>query len=179
MKLASICIILIFDVMVALSVANMVQAVGVTATVTVGSLPGGVAYDPGKNEIFVVDSGDNTISVISDSNNSVVGTIPIGDDPGGVAYDSAMGEIFVTNTGDNTVSVISDSNNTVVATIPVGEMPSCAGAITYDSLREEMFVIQFNAQVATIPSSVSIISDRNNTVVATIPVGKDSDGLSL
>ena len=61
--------------------------------------------------------GTNTVSVISDSNNSVVATVNVGDGPSGVAYDSAKGEVFVTNYGDNTVSVIDDSTNAVVATI--------------------------------------------------------------
>jgi DNA-binding beta-propeller fold protein YncE len=38
----------------------------VVATITVGSGPLGVAYDGGKGEIFVANSGSNTVSVISD-----------------------------------------------------------------------------------------------------------------
>ena len=34
-------------------------------TITVGSGPVGVAYDPHLNEIFVTNSGSNTVSVVS------------------------------------------------------------------------------------------------------------------
>lgn len=117
-----------------MSAVNAVYALGVTATVTVGNLPGAMAYDSAKGEIFVanegVAAGTSTISVISDSNNTAVATIPV-EAPFGVAYDSGKSEIFVTNTLfehsllnpttnfiSNTVSVISDSSNTSASPAP-------------------------------------------------------------
>jgi hypothetical protein len=58
---------LLFIMIFALSAANAVHAVGVTATITVGASPQGVAYDSGKGEIFVANSVSNTVSVISDA----------------------------------------------------------------------------------------------------------------
>jgi DNA-binding beta-propeller fold protein YncE len=127
-------ILILFTIVLALSAANATHALGVTATVTVGNLPGAVAYDSGKGEIFVANegvvAGTSTISVISDSNNTAVATIPV-EAPFGVAYDSGKNEIFVTNTLfepsllnpttnfiSNTVSVISDSSNTSASPAP-------------------------------------------------------------
>jgi YVTN family beta-propeller protein len=146
----------------ATSAVHMACAVGVTSTITVGGAPWGVAYDSGKNEIFVVDSYRGSVLVLSDSYNSLVATVTVGNHPYRAIYDSAKGEIFVANYGDNSVSVISDSTNTVVATIPVGTSPS---SFAYDSGRGEIFVANSGG------SSVSVISDSTNTVVATIPVG--------
>ena len=70
----------------------------------------GVAYDPGKNAIFVANYNSNSISVISDSTNTVVATITVENQPQAIAYDSGKGEIFVTHSESNTVSVISDSS---------------------------------------------------------------------
>ncbi len=95
------------------------SAYSATQTVTVGVHPSGVVYDSGKDEIFVTNSGENTVSVISDTTNTVVATVVVGANPFGLAYDSNRGEIFVANYGSGTVSVISDSNNTVVATVKV------------------------------------------------------------
>jgi DNA-binding beta-propeller fold protein YncE len=81
-----------------------------------------------------VVAGTSTISVISDSNNTVA-TIPLGEETlsraGAIAYDSGKSEIFVTNTLfepsllnpttnfiSNTVSVISDSSNTSASPAP-------------------------------------------------------------
>jgi DNA-binding beta-propeller fold protein YncE len=127
-------ILILLTIILAMSAVNAVYALGVTATVTVGNLPGAVAYDSAKGEIFVanegVAAGTSTISVISDSNNTAVATIPV-EAPFGVAYDSGKSKIFVTNTLfepsllnpttnfiSNTVSVISDSSNTSASPTP-------------------------------------------------------------
>jgi YVTN family beta-propeller protein len=146
----------------ALSAASVVHAVGVTSTITVGPNPWGVAYDSGKGETFVVNSGNNSVSVISDSNNAVLATITVRNQPYRVIYDSGRGEIFVTNYAANSVSVISDSTNTIVATVPVGTHPA---SFAYDSGKGEIFVAN------TDNDTVSVISDTTNTVVATVPVG--------
>ncbi len=152
----------IFIFFFAFSSVSTVKAAGVIATIAVGASPTGVAYDSSKNEVFVANSGFNTVSVISDSSNSVVATVTVGTSPTGLAYDSAKGEIFVTNHGSNSVSVISDSTNRVVATVPVGTSPN---NLAYDSGKGEIFVVNSG------DNSVSVISDSSNAVVATIPVG--------
>ena len=160
---------LLFIAIFILSAVNMVDALGVTATIPVGHAPSGAAYDSAKSEIFVANGQDNTTSVISDSTNTVVSTIPVGGYPYGVAYDSALNETFVVNLYSNSVSVISDNTNTVIATIPVGESPY---NIVYDSAKSELFVAnQYD-------STVSVISDKNNTVVATITVGAGPFGIA-
>jgi len=100
---------LVLSIIFALSAVYAAYAVGVTATITVGIGPIGVAYDSGKDEIFVSNAESNTVSVISDSNNAVVATVSVGAYPYGVAYDSGKNEIFVANYDDSTVSVISDT----------------------------------------------------------------------
>ena len=83
-----------FIILVALLVVARVQAVEVTATVSVGSFPSGIVYDSGKGEMFVANYGNNTVSVISDCSNTVISTIKVGIEPQGIAYDSIKGEIF-------------------------------------------------------------------------------------
>src|SRR5208283_2417017 len=76
----------------------------VVTTVTVENGPVGVAYDSGKGEIFVTDFFNNTVSVISDENNTVIATVGVGNNPVGVAYDSGKGEVFVADSGSDTFS---------------------------------------------------------------------------
>jgi YVTN family beta-propeller protein len=167
-KVSKILVLLFIGVFL-LSAVNMVDALGVTATIPVGRAPMGVAYDSAKGEIFVTNGQDNTISIISDSTNAVVATIPVGAYPYGVAYDSAKGEIFVVNLHGNSVSVISDSSNAIVATIPVGQSPY---NIAYDSAKGELYVTN------SYDGTVSVISDNTNTVIATIPVGTEPFGIA-
>ena len=158
---------LLLAIIFALSAANMVHAVEVTAVVPVGANPEGIACDSGLNEIFVANYGSNTVSVISDSNNTVVATVPVGTEPTGVAYDSGKGEIFVTNDGSGTVSVISDHKNIVIANVTVGANPL---GVAYDSGKGEIFVANWGSD------TVSVISDSSNNVVATVPTGTNFIG---
>ena len=105
------------------------------ATVNVGGEPSGVVYDSGMGEIFVANFNSSTVSVISDSTNTVTSTISVGPEPQQLAYDSALGEVFVTE--GYIVQVISDKTNTVVANITAGMGPS---GIAYDSGKGELFV---------------------------------------
>ncbi len=165
-------LVLLFIMIFALSAVNLVNArstLAVSATITVGQFPNGVAYDSGKGEIFVCNLGDGNVSVISDITNAVVATIPVGRYPREIDYDSGKGEIFVANSGDNTVSIISDSTNSVVATVTVGSNPR---GVAYDSSKGEVFVCNADSH------SVSVISDSTNTVVATITVGDSPTGIA-
>jgi len=119
--------------------APFVYAVGVVATVSVGSEPCAVAYDSGKGEIFVGIDGAGTLSVISDTTNAVVATVSVGSVPCALAYDSGKGEVFVANDLSNTLSVISDTTNAVVATVSVVANPY---AVAYDSGKGEVFVVE-------------------------------------
>ena len=160
---------LLFIVIFALSTINVIHAVGVTTTVSVGNAPTGIAYDLGKGEIFVANEFSSTVSVISDGTNAVVATVTVGTQPEGVAYDSVKNAVFVTNYGAGTVSVISDTSNTVTGTITVGNEPY---GIAFDATKGELFVA--NKQSA----SVSVISDTSNAVVATVNVETLSSGVA-
>jgi len=142
--------------------ANGVHAIGVIGTVTVQQEPSGVAYDPAKGEIFVININAGTVSVISDNSNTVVATIPLGNPaPIGAAsaivYDSGKSELFVSLSGE--IVIISDSNNTVINKIPVvGQLEGLA----YDSAKDEIFVAN------AMSTDVSVISDETDTVIASV-----------
>ena len=162
----------------------------VIGKIPVGDMPSALAYDSSKGELFVANQNDDTVSVISNTNNTVIATIPVGVNPTGVAYDLGKGEIFVTNMASDTVSVISDRNNTVIATIPIifGNSSTNPTGIAYDSGKGEIFVTDDVDIFSVLSGSalmtendvgmVSVISDSNNKVVATIPVGYDPAGVA-
>ena len=95
-------LVLVFIAIVVLSTVNMVNALGVTATIPVGHAPSGLAYDSGKGQVWI-GSG-----VISDSNDAMIAVVQ---SAGAIAYDSSIGEIYMANNGENTVYVISDVFN--------------------------------------------------------------------
>jgi YVTN family beta-propeller protein len=120
---------------------------------------------------YVVNNGDNTVSVIDTATNTVVGTpIPVGGLPNGVAITPDGTHAYVANAGGNTVSVIATATNTVVATVTVGNSPSGV-AVTPDGT---------HAYVANDSSgTVSVIATATNTVGATVLVGNTPAGIAI
>ena len=80
-----------------------------SSNIPVGSKPNSIAF--GLGNIYVTNSGSNTISVIDGKTNKVVATIPSGYLPNGVASDETYSKIYVTNSGSNNISVINGVNN--------------------------------------------------------------------
>ncbi|MDN5847507.1 MAG: hypothetical protein L0H53_14680, partial [Candidatus Nitrosocosmicus sp.] len=76
---------------------------GVIDTIGIGSNPFGVAYNSDNNDIYVTNSGSDTVSVIDGDTNKVTDTIGGGIIPTGIAYNSDNNDIYVTNSGSDTV----------------------------------------------------------------------------
>ena len=175
----SVTFVLILTVFSILLSANSVHAIEVTATVPVGLGPVRAVYDSGRGEVFVANGGSNSVSVISDVNDSVIATISLPSDspsPSDIAYDSSKGEIFVLNNpfddifASSTISVISDTTNSIVTTINLG-FSNVAG-ICYDLKMRDIVVAS-----QTPGGPVTFISDTSNSVASTVNVGGHPQGI--
>ena len=78
----------------------------VTATITVGDNPFGVAFSPDGTKAYVANYNANTVSVINTTTNTVTATITVGVQPSGVAVSPDGTTAYVTNSDYDTVSVI-------------------------------------------------------------------------
>src|SRR5438105_163041 len=134
----------------------------VTATVTVGGSPNGVAVTPDGAHVYVANGSDGTVSVIATATNTVSATVTVGEDPVSVAVTPDGAHAYVANTHAGTVSVIATASNTVTATVPVGNFP-VGVAVTPDGAH----VYVANEK----DHSVAVIATGSNTVTATVPVG--------
>ncbi|HUJ30624.1 MAG TPA: hypothetical protein VLY23_05045 [Candidatus Acidoferrum sp.] len=99
-----------------------------TATVGVGSNPSAVAIDEADGLALVVNTGSNTVSVVSLATNSVVQTVAVGNNPTGIAVDDGLlppldHVALVVNSADNTVSAI-DLTTFAVSTLTLPPLPS-------------------------------------------------------
>ena len=148
------------------------------ATVLTGATsdPRGLAVDPGNGEVYVVDLGVDTVTVVSGVHllaNVTVGalvnsTSGVNESSGGVddldyasdiVYDPANGDIYVANAGAGTVSVL--NRTTVIATVGVGKLPY---ALAYDPSDGEVYVTD------VLSDAVSVL--RGTTLEGTVPVGR-------
>ena len=92
----------------------------VTATITVGPRPDGVAVDTASHTAYVTSSDDDgtgtyvgTVSVIDTRTNTVTKTITVGSRPYGAAVDAGSHTAYVTDVNDGTVFVRVSITNTV------------------------------------------------------------------
>jgi YVTN family beta-propeller protein len=76
------------------------------AVIGVGKGPMALAFEGWRQQLYVVNQLDNSVSVLNIAGD-VVATIPVGDMPSGVAADG-LGRVWVVNTKDGTVSCVVD-----------------------------------------------------------------------
>src|ERR1017187_1191711 len=119
--------------------------------------------------VYVSNNGDNTVSEIDPSTNTVVATIHVGSGPEGVAVTPDGTRLYVANDG-GAVWVIDTSNNSVVAKVTVGGDPYGV-AITPDGTR--VYVTEDNV------AAVSAIDTSSNTVIAKISVPATPSGVAI
>jgi len=131
----------------------------VTATVTVGIEPYGVAITPDGTKVYVTNMGSNTVSVIDAETNTLIATVPVEYDPCGIAITPDGTKAYVVNEFGGTVSVIDTATNTVTATVSVGDAPTGI-AITPDGTKA--YVTNYD--------TVSVVDIATNTVTDTITV---------
>jgi YVTN family beta-propeller protein len=112
----------------------------VIANVTLAGEPVTIAVDPASGNVYVAtvpndaqmqpfSNGTGTVSVVSESTNTVMTNLTVGDYPISIAVDSSNGDIYVANLGSDTVSVIAPtaiSSTTEVAP----EFPSYSLIVT-------------------------------------------------
>lgn len=92
-------------------------------TIPVGAIPCAVAVNPVTQRIYVVNYGDQTVSVIDAAKGKVVATLPVGKHPQAVAVDSAHNRIYVANVHSDSVTAIDGATNTVIGAYHAGTNP--------------------------------------------------------
>jgi YVTN family beta-propeller protein len=99
-------------------------------TLQVGTQPTGLAVNPKRNEIYVVNtgtpSGNGSVSVVDTEANRVVATIAVHKLPYFIDVDAAGHRAYVANSGSNTVSVIDLDRRREIAVAGTGEQPGIA-----------------------------------------------------
>jgi len=124
----------------------------VTANITVGKNPVGIAVNPTTNKAYVTNIESNTVSVIDAITDKVIGTITVNPSLGGsykihdpilsmpitakfpliaslVAVNDLSNMIYVTNTGSDTVSIIDGNIDSIVVKVSFNINPPNSGDI--------------------------------------------------
>jgi YVTN family beta-propeller protein len=99
-------------------------------TLQVGSQPSGMAVNPNRDEVYVVNTGtaagSGSVSVIDTNANRVVATIPVHKLPYLIDVDATGHRAYVANSGSNTVSVLDLDRRREIGVVGTGEQPGLA-----------------------------------------------------
>jgi len=125
---------------------------------------------PDGKSVYVINSSNNSVSVIDTATNMVTATVYVGYYPWGVAVTPDGKSVYVTNGDSDTVSVIDTTTNAVTANVSVGDYPRGV-AVTPDGNR--VYAANFSS------NTVSVIDTSTNTVSATVAVGIKPLGISI
>jgi YVTN family beta-propeller protein len=118
----------------------------------------------------ITNYGDNTVSLIDISTNSVIDTISVGSGPTAVGVNPLGTRVYVTNRLENTVSVTDTATNNVIAIIPVEDQPR---GIAVSPTGTRIYVTN------RVGNSVSVIDSATNTVIDTVLVGNGPLGVAV
>jgi YVTN family beta-propeller protein len=94
-----------------------------TAAIPVGQIPCALALNPSIHMLYVVNYGDNTLSVIDTLKAKVVDVIPVGDHPQAIAVDTKRNRVYVANVHSDSVTVIDAVKNNVLDTFQADGHP--------------------------------------------------------
>jgi YVTN family beta-propeller protein len=108
----------------------------VTNTVCVGVNPVSFVQLPSGGKVYVLNQGDNTVSVIDPVSQTVLATVPVGTTPVMASVNLDGSYVFVVNKGSNNVTAIKTADNTTT-NFAVGTTPNFS---FYDSRRNRVYV---------------------------------------
>lgn len=84
------------------------------SVINVGPYPTAIGYSSVSHDIYVPSATSNTVTVVSDSTNTVVKTIGVGTYPSGITtWSRDEGHLFLSNLGSANVTVLNTTTNTV------------------------------------------------------------------
>ncbi len=139
-------------------------------TLEFGKIPFDVVAGPFGDYAYVSSISDHDVTVLDQTDHSVVTTIPVGMGPQGLALTPTGDKLYVANANGGTVSVIDTETQTVTETISVGRKPSeiaCGKGAYY------VYVTNFDDH------TVSAIRTWTGEVAATIEVGMGPVGIAI
>lgn len=146
----------------------------VLRTIAVGQSPAALAIDERTGRAFVVNSGDNTVSVLDTRTATLLRTVGVGWAPLTIAVDEQAGRVFVVNASarylaTGSVSVLDATSGRLIETTAVGLTPY---AIAIDQRAGRVFVLATGAGPRGL-GRLSVLDAATGRLVQTFVTGRN------
>lgn len=115
-------------------------------TIPVGKIPCALAVDPENHRLYVVNYGDDTVSIVNLQTHRVTGNLPVDRHPQGLVVDSESRRVFVANLHGDSVTVIDEAKSAVISTLKAGSHPY---ALAVDSHSGRLYAANYGSPWVT------------------------------
>jgi YVTN family beta-propeller protein len=130
--------------------------------------PHAVVVNPKTNKVYAVNTGNNTVTVMNGSTNSIT-TVGVGTGPMAISINSVTNKIYVGNSGSGTVSVIDGATDAVAATVEVGALPY---VVAVNPVTNKIYISK------TFNNTMTVIDGATNTT-SLLRTGIHADAIAL
>lgn len=142
----------------------------VLRTISVGTNPDAILYDPFSHRVFVFNGRSSDATVIDARTDSVIATIALGGKPEFAATNGA-GRVFVNIEDKSEIVALDTKGLTILSRWPIkpGEEPS---GLAIDVAHHLLFSVCGNKLMV-------VVDAENGTVIASLPIGDRTDGCAF
>lgn len=133
-------------------------------TITVGSEPVALVYNPIENKIYCANEHSDDVTVIDGASNSVIATIAgyDWDGPHALICNTTNNKVYCANRYSDDIGIIDGASNTFQGNIAVGYDPI---AMTYNSANNKIYCANVSS------ADITVIDGNTNNVITTIAIG--------
>jgi YVTN family beta-propeller protein len=165
---------------IAIALAHQSQPDRLEALLDVGKFPTYLALKPDGGEIFVMNSGSDTISELSTPSNDVLGSYLMGDHPrqGLVSPDNST--LYVSNSGSSEVTLYAIDDGKRFGGVHVGDGPS---ALAFSTAGHLLLVVDARsgdlALVRTASLAVTTNGSTLHSLFTMLSTGRDPNAIAV
>jgi YVTN family beta-propeller protein len=80
-----------------------------------------LAYDPGRQRLYVAELGNNSVGIVDLKNRRVVSSVKGFEQPQGIGYEHSTDTVYVANAGDGSVRLFRGEDFAPITQIPLGD----------------------------------------------------------
>ena len=130
------------------------------------------ATNPTLNRVYVVNDGNDTVSVIDAETDGVLTTVAAGIGANDVGVNANTGQVYVANNGSWDVTVIDGLTNSVVTTIDAGAF-NTPNWLAVNSTTNRIYVSNAGFD------NVAVIDGATNGILTSVAVGSQPEGVAV
>jgi DNA-binding beta-propeller fold protein YncE len=145
------------------------ETLAVIKKIDVEGNPDGILFDPFNSRVWVFSHKAPNATVIDAKDGSVVGTVDLGGAPEQAATDG-RGRLFVDIEDKDSIAVVDAKNLAVTAHYDISGKGGGPGGLALDANNHVLFASCHD------PATMVVLDADDGTVLATLPIGRGTDG---